>query len=521
MIEDARLFCKEGIIAFYQSCEVIQLFLIRKSDKQIIHLFMVAVLEELSFTGRNQAFLGKPLNLNSDYQFGIQHYSLTPEECCDMMDKLSVEKKWDIDGNDTLLLPPLKFIPKQYVPGDQNRFSHILKNNFHGGSYILEFFNEDKSTLNFLLEPAGAKELDLIVKTLQKYLPIDLGQVLDRIGNIVFQFPITLLETNPKALSSWDGVSMEFAWHEQLQDIPDCLLQVESSLDGQLMGAKLEIYNKLKTQNITIGSLDQVNLIRVWREKPSLILNTYSGGYIRDIDFNMNIGSHQPRFIFVDNKLSQVEVHSVASSPKPPPKRYDRFITMRRDEAARRLLEENLSFKQYRNVNHDVALGDLRALIKSNSANGVWIWDPFLSAVDILKTVYYAPTAGIPIRAIGSITSTVRTVYNLKGLPVADIISDYRRTLEHPPNNSHGINFEFRLQHDMHGWAFHDRFLIFPGVNDTQPKVYSLGTSVNSFGNDHHILQLISHPKPVIDEFNKLWDALNNLNCLVWKFPKP
>jgi hypothetical protein len=482
---------------------------------------MLAVFEELPFANRSQSFLGKPLNLDDNYQFGIQRYSLTPQECRDMMEKLEADGKWNIDGNDALVLPPLKFIPKQYVPGTENRFSHILKNNFHGGSYVLEFFDDDKSNLNFLLEPIGAKKLDLIVKTLQSFYPIDLGQVLDRVGNIIFQFPITLLETNPKALSSWDGVDMEFAWHIKLQDIPDCLLQVESSLDGQLMGATMEIYNKQNAQQITIGSLDQVNLIRVWRENPSLILNTHSGGYVRDLAFNMNIMEPTPRFVLVEGKMSQVQIHSVASRPTPPKKRYDNFITTRKDEVAKRLLENNLSFKQYRNVDHDIALQDLRKLIKQNDINGVWIWDPFLNPVDIFNTVYFSPTAGVPIRAIGSITSTVRTVYDLKGVSVSDIISGYQRLFEHPANNSYGLNFEFRLQHETYGWAFHDRFLIFPGIDDTPPKVYSLGTSVNSFGNDHHILQLISHPKPVVNEFNKLWDALNNPNCLVWKFPKP
>ena len=47
-------------------------------------------------------------------------------------------------------------------------------------------------------------------------------------------------------------------------------------------------------------------------------------------------------------------------------------------------------------------------------------------------------------------------------------------------------------------------------------KIMPFGSSVNSFGKTHHILQEVSHPQPVLDAFNDLWDQLNNNNCIVW-----
>jgi hypothetical protein len=95
-----------------------------------------------------------------------------------------------------------------------------------------------------------------------------------------------------------------------------------------------------------------------------------------------------------------------------------------------------------------------------------------------------------------------------------------RSKLDNPIHNNYGINLEFRMQHSQYGWTFHDRFLIFPGSKETRPKVYSLGTSVNSLGFSHHILQEISHPQRVIDAFEELWEKLNNEDCLIWKYPK-
>ncbi len=179
-----------------------------------------------------------------------------------------------------------------------------------------------------------------------------------------------------------------------------------------------------------------------------------------------------------------------------------------------------MEFKQYNHYLSDVALNDLRKLIREKDENGVFLWDPFLSATDILKTLFYSKTAGVPLKAIGSINDTVKMVYQKKGMSISDIIAEYKTILENPKHNNLGLNIEFRVQHSNYGWAFHDRFLIFPGDELKKPEVYSCGTSINSYGKNHHILQKVSHPQPVVDAFNELWNKLNHPDCLVWKFPK-
>ncbi len=85
-------------------------------------------------------------------------------------------------------------------------------------------------------------------------------------------------------------------------------------------------------------------------------------------------------------------------------------------------------------------------------------------------------------------------------------------------NNNFKLNLEFRVQRKGHGTPFHDRFLIFPSESIYEsPKVYSLGTSVNSFGKKHHILQLVNYPELIINSFNEFWDSLDYKECIVWK----
>ena len=68
------------------------------------------------------------------------------------------------------------------------------------------------------------------------------------------------------------------------------------------------------------------------------------------------------------------------------------------------------------------------------------------------------------------------------------------------------------------GWAFHDRFLIFPNT-DNGPLAWSLGSSVNSLGRQHHILQHVDDARLVADAFEELWDELSEPEQLIWKVP--
>ena len=58
-------------------------------------------------------------------------------------------------------------------------------------------------------------------------------------------------------------------------------------------------------------------------------------------------------------------------------------------------------------------------------------------------------------------------------------------------------------------------------MNLKKPIVFSLGTSLNSYGKNLHILQEVSHPQYIVDEFEQLWDELKKHDrCLIWSYPK-
>ncbi len=206
-----------GNIAFYESCEVTELFLCRKSDKVIFNFFTLATLEEQPFSNTEHQFLCKPIKINEEYTLGIQRYKFSTQDAERNFIELKENNKWSFNEKNSSIFPKLKSLPKQFIPSiEGNRLNHILKNNFHNGSYILEFFDEEKTNIDFLLEIGELNKLNELSKKIKQYVPIDLSIVRDRIGNFIYQFPITILEKSANALKTWDGVQIKYSWHPSI-----------------------------------------------------------------------------------------------------------------------------------------------------------------------------------------------------------------------------------------------------------------------------------------------------------------
>lgn len=178
-------------------------------------------------------------------------------------------------------------------------------------------------------------------------------------------------------------------------------------------------------------------------------------------------------------------------------------------EQANRLAAER-RFVQYRpapgngNACRRKALDDLRALIVAYGGKGAWLWDPYLSANDILETLFYCPYQGVDLRGLTT----------AKGGPGDEI----RQALDGCQSNWRGLKLELRVQNGSTGWDFHDRFLIFPSGPDGA-MAWSLGTSMNSVGTAHHILQKVDNAQLVVDAFTDLWELLSESDHLIWKKP--
>uniref|UniRef100_UPI001FC8859C VPA1262 family N-terminal domain-containing protein n=1 Tax=Burkholderia gladioli TaxID=28095 RepID=UPI001FC8859C len=95
---------------------------------------------------------------------------------------------------------------------------------------------------------------------------------------------------------------------------------------------------------------------------------------------------------------------------------------------------------------------------------------------------------------------------------------EQREMLERSKGNCQGLTLEFRVREGGAGWPFHDRFLIFPAAPGGA-MAWSLGTSINSVGQQHHILQKVPDGELIREAFLDLWNLLADSKYLVWKTP--
>ena len=240
------------------------------------------------------------------------------------------ENRWSYNGDD-LIIGNLKPLPKQFIPTDSTviiPLNSVLKNNFYNGSYILEFFDQEKEELRDVLE--SEKLLDKICTCIRGFLPIDLLYIRDRIGNIIFQFPSRMLALDAKSLSTWEGIEAQIAWHPLFNDLDQISIQTSGHFDKNIMGfCQLDQINHHGTE-LYSGNSNHMNSTIVFNKENGLILSSFSASFMRHIHMTTDVSKpyQEPRTIKLfdeeNNLVDTIEVPIVYRVGKQ--KTHDRFI---------------------------------------------------------------------------------------------------------------------------------------------------------------------------------------------------
>lgn len=238
-------FLKPSVLGYYKRCEVTQISFYKDNHEEESNLLTLFIFDEENFQGRNEIFLtGKKNKINSKYKLCIKRFYLSIEESIELFNclnqgvsKTSSLKKYLFNDN------PLKLLPQQFITTNEDiRFNKILKNNFHSGSYIFEFFDEEKDfELLFGLNKSG--RLKKISKMIGEVVPIDLLSCTDCLGNYIFQLPITILNVHTNKNKNILGI--DFYWHNNLinEVKPNCLINIYSKVDNNYLFDIFEEYN--------------------------------------------------------------------------------------------------------------------------------------------------------------------------------------------------------------------------------------------------------------------------------------
>lgn len=500
---------KNGTIGFYNSCDAIQIFLINKKDKSYTNLYTIFTLEEKPLEKEEKIHITNNLmKINKNYSLGIDNHILHIDKTINIYESLKnnvySEDKIIIKGNS------LKLIPTQYVLPNKNRLNNFLKNNFFNGSYIIEFFEENKSKFEFLKE--NPDKINEKFEKISELIPIDLKLMDDRFGNYIFQLPINILNSKITSNETHDGLKIKFYWHKLLKNNPKCFITTTSKIDDNYVNTSCQKYKNEEIVNIDTGCENLNYNVKIWRNNPNLLLYSDENNYFKKT--YVTVGTHTGDREFTNHKGEEkIPIYNRSSASKD----YEKYMEIIKETNTRikeKNLEDELSTVIYNNnITHEKALEDLITLVKDNAEDGVYLWDPYLTYEELLSVVYYANVANVPIKAITS--KNIKNNYQ-KEKTIIEIMEENKEKLENC-GNKHDLNLEFRI--DLGKSSFHDRFIIFPPNQEKlkEVKVYSLGYSINGYGKKYHILQKISTPNKIYDDFNRLWDSLEGK--IIWKHP--
>lgn len=509
--------CKS--LGFYNCVEKITIFLINKKRASPENYFTIFVFDEqINPTYEKTNLTTKLIPVSDNTSIGIVREIISIEtaiKCFDALYENISNSTVDI-GQGRLSKSICELVPKVFVPKNstkESQLNKVLKNNYFNGSYVIEFFDVEKNCLSSL----NANQIEKANEVIYHIIPIDLFAVSDRIGNFIFQFPSINLKHHYKGNQNR---KLDFSIHTDSRLSPNINYQLicESVYDGNVIGYGIEQISSVDNSfEIALSDISQIINTSIIDLKDNLILSRQSTSLIHSINLSLSIGTHfgRQRELYDEDHsvIAAIDLISkeAMETPKKHPEKYMSVVERRRYEKRTEDLLNRLEFKQYGKVNHDrQAVKDVIEIMKKASSGKVYLWDPYLCAEDILKTWYYTTVHGLCLRAI---TSTAGIKFGEDNLP--DWIKKQKEAFETRSNN-YGINLEFRCQHGNYGYGFHDRFIMIQNEKE-KPRVWSLGTSFNSLGNSHHIIQEVRHPQMIVDAFEELWDSLSDDSCLVWR----
>lgn len=523
-----------GVLGLYTHFEATVVFA-QQGQGAPFNVFLILVAEERLPEASEEPRLINPKRIKvkslPDWNFGIQRYVKPIAELGPLFDTLCDTKEWRGSGK-PLQTAGLLPIPTQFVPLDNAGpvlWNRVLKNNFWNGSYVFEWADTDKTALKPLFdEPPRLQELSEAVR---EYVPIGLASLSDRLGNIAVQLPITILMAKFGEMRVSGDFTVNIAWHSKAT--PRVLRAIcEMEYEGAISG-----FNSRPIQGpeTLLPMQDAQGLHRavVWDDDNRVLLAASGDmSFIKSVELNIQIVDPEPRvFSIPDGKggeenvrmgVTPKSIKNLVGDTSPYPAGEWRQFRMYREETAR--LREDRRFVQYRpesaqqQAMHDKAISDVRFLINRHGEEGAWLWDPYLNAADVIKTLFHCRFAGSDLRALsaGYIPPVEDQLSDGTTAPATTFADEQRAILDGIKSNWRGFGMEFRVRTGSAGWPFHDRFLIFPAV-DRGAQAWSLGTSINALGKQHHILQRVDDGQRIRDAFEDLWHRLDQPAHLVWK----
>jgi hypothetical protein len=527
--DELSRFLIPGTVGFYNFIEVTEIIAFPDAAKEPVNVLTLAVAEETA-----QDLIAEFRFLNTDrielemlkgWKFGVVRYCRRIGELGAFISDITSHRVWRASGHD-LRIGSMTALPSKFIPPDGLNavpLNRVLKNNFWNGSHVIEWTDPKKELLlPFFKDSPRLQELS---EQVNRYVPIRIGALSDRLGNIILQFPVTVMTARFKATRESNSLTIQIGWHPKASP-RDLMVTCERNSDG-FISAFASVRATGAETSIPLASSEGHYRATIWEpDTGTLLAAPGEFDFFSAVPLNMYLGSNKTR-TFVLREASGQEIrheigittHQALMIGTPYVGPNGGFTQGRMyDEEISRLLEER-RFVQYANKPGDTrverarALNDIRRLINDHGEAGAWLWDPFLSAGDVLETLFFCRRRNVDLRALTSGREANEDT------STEDFVSRQKRIFSEARSNLEGLRLEFRRKYGQDGSSFHDRFLILPRSLNRPTRVWSLGTSVNGVGKEHHILQQVDNGQAIMDAFLELWNSLTEPEHLIWRVP--
>lgn len=480
---------KPGVLGFYNSCEAVQIYLIdkRENPQKYINVYTIFTFEEKEYIELDKEHRGRK-RIDDDFTLCFDKHYFSLKQSLDIFSKL-IHSEFEEDYI-VLKGSSLKLLSKQYIPPDEeNRLNNILKNNFFSGSYIYEFFEEDKSNFDYFKN--DSEKHKKLVDRILEVLPLDFSLNDDRLGNYVFQLPITILNLNYHANDTFDGFYIDFEWNNKLDTIPECSITNTIKIEHNFLSNNIVDYDGGETQFIDTGSLDKISNSLIWRRNPNLLVYSCCPRFIRKI--KVIIGEKDKTDLIKEKPKNYVDIINSTITENQ----------LNSQENKSSLLSTN---KQKSSMTF------LQELIKKYGQKEVFIIDPYLSYKELLSLFSPLNLANIKIKAM-----TSKKV--LSNFSSGNKIS-MEEFMEINRNNIilHRNNFKYNMEFIITDYSekLHDRFLIFPNSGQPNNKTYFIGTSLNTVEKNINLIQEVDNGNEILELFEKIWSKFDEPKYKIW-----
>lgn len=536
-----------GVVGTYTHFEATEVFGIRDGQTHPFNVFAILVAEERQGDlGQETTYLTpKPFRLKKalpDWLFGVIRYVRPIATLVPALTAMAETGVLSASGK-ALQVGKLREVPPQFVPPDSMPvpWNKVLKNNFWNGSHVFEWSDTEKKSLRPFFD--DSRLLQELSEHVSKCVPLTLAALSDRLGNIAVQLPVTAMMSKYYGLRA-TGAQIEVAWAPSVPARP-LRASGELEFDGVVSGYSSVPFQTPQT-SLPVQPAHGTHRIVIWDEfNQAVLAATGPAAFLKSLVYNIHAVGGEPRSFSTKQLDGSIKHYRVGLHRKSKMVVGDQTHDDTGGHTERRMYKDQLDrltasrvFVQYKPesgrqaAEREKALEDIRMLIRNYGEDGAWLWDPYLTAHDILETLFHSPHSGTDLRALtganeppsaaphGIIACIKSRLFgrSRRSRGKQDFVETQRAELDATQSNWLGLRLEYRVKRGPAGFGFHDRFLIFPR-DDEAALAWSLGTSVNSAGMEHHILQQADNGQLIRDAFLELWEKLDQPEHLIWKKP--